>query len=275
MLKLKRGTIPVGFVYGRLTVLSKDPSTDKPIKWVCECSCGIIKSYNPSNIRRGMTKSCGCLQKETVSERTLINRAGERYGRLLVLVRAGFRRESAVWLCRCDCGNQVEVAAPELSNGDTQSCGCLQKERTVQTKITHGKSDSKEYSSWRAMKSRCTNENRDNFKRYGGRGITICERWFNSFENFLEDMGPAPSPDHSIERDDVDLNYEPGNCRWATQQEQMRNTSRSRRVSWNGSEMTLVELSEVTGVKYDLLQARLNRDWSVEDAVNKPKGFRL
>lgn len=266
-----RGVCPVGSVYGRLTVLSKADPVNGKVRWLCRCSCGNVKTYIPANLKRGLTKSCGCLQKELQSERQTVDRTGIQYGRLKAMYKNGFIGDQVAWFCQCSCGNTTTVSSYGLGSGSTQSCGCLQREKASEASSTHGLSNTREYRIWCAMKTRCTNENRDNYKHYGARGISVCSRWINSFENFFSDMGPCPSEQHSIERNDPDGNYEPGNCRWATQTEQMRNTSRSVKVQWGGKEVTIAELSELTGVSYDLLQQRLRSGWCVDDAVNKPK----
>lgn len=266
-----RGECPVGEKYGRFTVVAKDNSASGKTKWICKCDCGVVKSVISSNLRRGVTKSCGCLQRELQSTRQTIDRTGQVFGRLKVIGKDGFKGGQVAWLCQCQCGNTVTVPSYYLGSGTTQSCGCLQRERASEFSRTHGMSNSREYRIWSAMKTRCSNENRDNYKYYGGRGISVCSRWINSFENFIADMGPCPSDKHSIERKDVNGNYEPGNCYWATQSEQLRNTSRSVRVTWDGRSVTLKELAEITGVDYDLIQQRLKGGWDVVKAVTQPK----
>lgn len=113
-----------------------------------------------------------------------------------------------------------------------------------------------EYVSWQAMKTRCENENHEWFHRYGGRGISVCERW-NSFENFYADMGPKPTPDHSIERENNDLGYGPDNCRWATEKEQMNNRSNNVYFQYQGVRITKTQLAEKLGVSVDVLDTRL------------------
>ena len=161
---------------------------------------------------------------------------GMRFGRLLVSGRASARRDGqAYWLCCCECGGTTIAGGKDLRSGHTQSCGCLRIEGQRELRRRHGHAPRKPgghavtptYRSWYGMKSRCLNAKQAAYKNYGGRGITVCERWL-SFKNFLADMGPRPSPKHSIDRwPNNDGNYEPSNCRWATATEQARNRARS------------------------------------------------
>lgn len=143
--------------------------------------------------------------------------AGLRFGRLVVLRRAPPGGPTRKWVCRCDCGAERNINIASLKKGVTVSCGCLALERRTK----HGRSRSPTYSSWRAMRARCQRPSSVGFASYGGRGISVCERW-EKFENFLADMGERPLGT-SIDRIDVNGNYEPGNCRWATREVQDEN----------------------------------------------------
>lgn len=149
------------------------------------------------------------------------NISGKKFGLLTAEKFVCIRNKHTYWICRCACGNTKEVRANDLKSGNSQSCGCV--------KYKHGKTRTTEYHSWNLMKDRCFNTNCPAFNRYGGRGITVCERWRDSFENFLADMGPRPSPKHSVDRINNDEGYSPDNCRWATDTEQVRNRGLSKR----------------------------------------------
>lgn len=135
---------------------------------------------------------------------------------------------------------------------------------------THGMSQTPTYQTWQAMCRRCRDPNFIVYADYGGRGITVCRRWANSFEAFLEDMSERPSKRHSIERIDNARGYEPGNCRWATQTEQMRNTRASKFLTHEGATRTMAEWAECAGISYGALQCRISQGWSVTEALTTP-----
>lgn len=196
---------------------------------------------------------------------------GRTFSRLTVIRRAEQEASKTIpirWVCRCACGNEHEARGALLKNGEVQSCGCLLRESAAQNgraKRTHGMTGSRTYSCWVNMKTRCLNEKNEKFKDYGGRGITICERWMQ-FALFLEDMGEAP-PGMTIERDNVDGNYDPGNCIWATQKTQQNNRRNTVFVTLNGEQMTLSEACARTGVNRKLADKRLRKGWPDDKAL--------
>jgi hypothetical protein len=152
---------------------------------------------------------------------------GQIFSRLRVVEIVSTGRK-AKWLCICACGTERTIRRDALIQGTTKSCGCLVREhlKRGQERTTHGdcrQRPTPEYRAWRGMKTRCMNPKKQHYERYGGRGITVCERWISNYEFFLADMGRKPSPKHSLDRINNNGNYEPSNCRWATKKEQIAN----------------------------------------------------
>jgi hypothetical protein len=201
--------------------------------------------------------------------------ANKKFGRWLVVRQAPSSNCGVqMWECICDCGKEVVVRGVNLSSGGSLSCGCYKTEIKTKHKLAH----TPEYQAWADMKSRCFNINIPSFKHYGGRGISVCSEWINSFETFYKDMGARPSPDHSLDRRNVNGNYEPGNCRWATWVEQCRNQRNNLFVDYQGTKITLAELSEKTGISYPTLASRIARGMTGDESVDTPipkRNFKL
>lgn len=196
---------------------------------------------------------------------------GQRFGRLLVL-RLEMQGKKRYWRCRCDCGTEKTVKTRNLLFCKTQSCGCLKVEVIKRGgNLRHGLAYSSTHAIWAAMKSRCSNPNVRGYNRYGGRGISVCERWRESFVNFVADMGERP-PGTSLDRIDTNGNYTPENCRWATQLVQANNTRTNRFITFNGKTQTLAEWGREMGIPAPLIGERLRRrKWPIERALTTPK----
>lgn len=197
--------------------------------------------------------------------------AHQRFGKLVALRPAGrSHRGSVVWQCSCDCGATIEVTCARLRRGHNKSCGCLKASQ--RTRLRHGHStkngSSGTYSTWSNMLDRCSNPKNSRFDRYGGRGISVCERW-RSFDNFLSDMGARPSG-MTIGRIDNDKGYELANCEWQSRVAQARNKGNTTWICAHGRTLSLAEWSELNGVKQSTIRARIERGWSAEDAVGAP-----
>lgn len=205
----------------------------------------------------------------------LIDLRGMRFGRLVVTRRVSGANSRPRWECFCDCGQECHVDGRSLRGGRQRSCGCLRREASSSAQTTHGLSKSAEFKAWCAIKQRCGNPKTRNFHCYGGRGITVCDRWLHSFETFLEDMGPRPSPKHSIDRRDNDGPYAPGNCRWATRVQQNRNKRNNRRVTIGGETLTVIEWCERSGLQSHVIRNRLRLRWPAESLLLPAKIIRL
>ena len=199
---------------------------------------------------------------------------GERYARLVVLTEVDRRKNHRYMLCRCDCGIEKIIALTGLRSGAVQSCGCLKKQRAIETHTKHGNGrsgrQSHAYRSWHNMKQRCTSLGHPNYECYGGRGITVCERWSN-FMAFLEDIGEPPSHEHTLDRyPNNNGNYEPGNVRWATMGEQALNKRTNRLVTFDGRTNPLTVWARILNLPVSRLRSRLDRGWPIAQAFTVP-----
>lgn len=198
---------------------------------------------------------------------------GYRFGRWTVLEYVAKGR----WRCQCDCGTVRVLAATILHRGISHSCGCLKRERAKANRraFKHGMCYSAEWRAWYSMIQRCYGPNHQAFARYGGRGISVCDTWRQSFTSFFADMGLRPSPDHSLDRIDNNGNYEPANCRWATRKQQAKNRRSNRRYLLHGEWLTVTEIRLLTGLPKTTLLNRLNRGLTIEQAISMRRHERV
>lgn len=270
----------VGMVFGRLTVEGEGPLQGKARRWRCVCECGNKRLVQTSSLRSGGAQSCGCLRSEltkarrAAAPRKVHDVTGLRSGLLVPLRRASPTK----WLCRCDCGNEKEINEHSIRYCQVLSCGCIRDAaarvngRKVQTH-GHASGDYKkrpaEYRAWHGMKIRCSRANVRNYKDYGGRGITVCDEWANSFEAFLRDMGPKPvgAGRYTLERKDNSKGYMPGNCVWATYHAQARNRRSNHKLTYNGKTQTITEWALEVGMSKITLRWRVKQGWPLERAL--------
>lgn len=280
---------PISARFGLLTVSGlpfKKEGKQNHYHVLCKCDCGNEKTVQCYNLTKGYTTSCGCAQRKSASQngRPTVS-LGHEYGRLTVLAGPFKSDGRGPWMvsCRCECGADKIAQFKLIANGHVQSCGCLGPEKAAQRnrdRTKHGHATSAErptptYRSWCSIKTRCLNPNTEGYAKYGARGIDICERWRDSFDNFLADMGPRPSLAHTVDRRKGNLGYFPGNCRWATKREQAENRKTTVWLEHDGATKTLTQLAREAGMSAGTLHSRLEMGWTLEVAISTPVKSRL
>ena len=221
--------------------------------------------------------ACSVEKKKGKIGQGLNDLTGQRFDRWVVLSIHSRKSRKYKWECVCDCGRSAIVCGGSLRSGLSKSCGCLRNEATVARLTTPGDGiggcgPSNEYYTWSRMRSRCQNTNNPSYPDYGGRGITVCERWMD-FLNFRHDMGPRP-PGTSIDRINNNGNYEPSNCRWASNSEQANNKRNNRLIIFNGETLTPAQWATKTGLNRNQIIGMLKIGWSIEETLTLPKVHR-
>lgn len=205
---------------------------------------------------------------------------GQRFGNLIALHLAetkvtetktpGRLRYRRFWLLRCDCGREITADVSNILGGKIVSCGCVKIERIGKLNRTHGLSQTPEYTVWKMMLTRCYDEKHKGYKNYGGRGITVCDRWRNDFTAFYADMGQRPFARYTLERRNNNGNYGPENCYWATLSQNLRNTRRTHLLTYKGETMSLKTWAERVHIPYFTLLCRIRAGWSPVEALTTP-----
>lgn len=193
---------------------------------------------------------------------------GRKFGRLTVIEKVGMTKHNKVlWKCQCDCGNESIVWTHSLISGHTKSCGCIKIERLTK----HGNLHTRIWNIWQTMKRRCKDKTFIGYENYGGRGIKVCEEWQDFIPFYEWSMNNGYRDDLTIDRIDVNGNYEPSNCRWATRAEQSRNKRSNINITYNGETKILKDWAKSIGMKPSTLRARIiSYGWSIEDALTIP-----
>lgn len=249
---------------------SEERSKDGSKQWEFECVCGNKILEVPRIVINGAKRSCGCIKRRDPVE--IEKRIGEKYGRLTILnveYDESKRRNKVV--CKCDCGNITKLFLYQLTSGTTKSCGCFRTESLSSRK----KDDALKrnhyhlYKKLELMKRRCYNKNNENYYRYGGRGITICDEWLHDSRAFIQwaEENGGLCENLTIDRIDNDGPYAPWNCRFVTPKQQSRNISTNHYLEYNGERKCMVEWAEITGLNRNTIQARIARGWPVEKAL--------
>lgn len=270
-----------GKSFGRLLVLEQAPTRVSPkgtkmVYWRCRCSCGNLVEISGGLLRSGNTVSCGCYHKEQQKRNKILqpkDMLGKKIGQLLVVEYAGSKNNFAMWKCQCDCGNPVIVSGADLRNGKRVHCSSkIHKKK-------HGGYGDRLYSVFRAIQQRCYNSKCRQYNDYGGRGITMCQEWRSDYAAFrdwalatgyIEEVLPNGMNKWTIDRINVNGNYEPSNCRWITCQEQQFNKRDNVVLTYNGETKTAKEFSEQYNISPAVLWQRIKKGWSAKAAIETP-----
>lgn len=263
-----------GQTFGYWTVLEYVGSKTHDSMWKCQCICGKIKDIRAGSLKSGNSKSCGCKSQQIIKDggyvrkgtRTIPNLVGKRYGRLTVVsLMPHIIGKPVKWLCKCDCGNERIVDATLLYNGGATQCIECNKP------FSYRKTYPRICNIWGGIKDRCSNPLNDRYSDYGGRGIKICDEWSNSLEDFVKwALKNGYQDGLTIDRIDVNGNYEPDNCRWATAHEQANNTRKNVFITYNGETHSISEWSVITGINRSTLNYRYKHYKNIEDVFEKP-----
>lgn len=262
----KRFKNHIGERYGLLTVIER-PAGHGDYRWKCQCECGNTTYALINNMKRGVTKSCGCLHQNDLT--------GKKFGRLTVLKRVEkLSNGHSKWLCICDCGNIRVAFDTNLKKSYEVSCGCVRREKYISEAKYKGASKDDLYKIWASMIKRCYNPKATNYPYYGGRGIRVCDDWIDKKNGYFLFKGWALTHGYeeglSIERVNYDGDYTPDNCTWIPRKEQMKNTRRTHKLTYKGRTMCLTDWAIELNMNRGTLTDRLARGMTVEEAFETP-----
>lgn len=257
--------------FSRLTVIERT-HTDKYGKWhwLCECDCGKIITVNGCSLRGGSTKSCGCYSRYNTSKQKTANIKGQKFNKLEAIERKGKDKYgNYLWTCACDCGNKIQTTVSHLRSGNTQSCGCYQKQKVQEIFSKHNLKGTRIYTIYQNMKERCYNSNHPAYKYYGGKGVAIAQEW-HSIEDFYQwALNNGYQDDLTIDRIDGTKNYCPENCRWIPMRDQAKNQTSNINITYRGETKILAEWASLLGMSPGALKYRITH-WTLEKALTHP-----
>lgn len=258
----------IGKKIGKLTVLRKLPQTKSYVQYECQCECGnvIIRPY--CTLTKSKEKCCPDCRESKIEDIS-----GQKFGRLTAIKFAGINKaKQTLWECRCDCGNTIIAHKQNLKNGHTKSCGCYNIDVASERTKTHGETKLRIYTIWHDMLLRCYSKKHLSYDLYGGRGITVCKEWKDSYEAFRDwAYNNGYAENLSIDRKDVNGNYCPENCRWANNITQANNTRRNRMITINGETDTLANWCRKYNAPYGRVSSRLRLKWDILEALTTPR----
>lgn len=216
----------------------------------------------------------GAVYVEVNNMGKFIDLTGQKFGRLIVVRRAENKHGRVAWLCKCDCGKEIITTSYLLKSGQSKSCGCYNIDKIIERNTTHGDSKTRLYKEWGAMKERCYRPKHEYYADYGGRGVSVCSEWLDEKSGYKTFKAWAIAngykDDLTLERKDVNGNYEPSNCKWATRIEQANNKRNSQRYKIDGEYLTIAQIARRYGIKYAKLRDRLKvLHWDINKAVKK------
>jgi len=250
-----------GQKYGLLTAIQYLRSSNGAV-WSFSCACGGATELKASMATGGHVKSCGCLGASTRFAGEPIQEM-QKIGELTAVRMVGKQGHNLLWECICACGTTFNATASNIISGNTKSCGCRKRRVSSDALRTHGLYGTRAHCIWQNMMRRCYDTKNLAFPNYGGRGITVCDRW-HDLRNFYLDMGERPKG-RSLDRVNNDLGYSPDNCRWATLTQQARNKRSNTLVERDGIKKTIAEWAEITGIPSSRISARRKLGWSDDE----------
>ena len=258
-----RRDVKPGDRFNSLTIIEEIPKIRKRRRFKCRCDCGNVVEKDLNNIANGSVKTCGRCNYKPI-------RIGDKFGHWTVI--EGPIKDKKTYhkqyLCECDCKNKTHKYVDEqnLKRGLSSSCGCATIESAKNRMTIHGQSKTRLFVIWVGMRQRCFNPNVDCYERYGGRGITVCEEWKNSYETFRDwALSHGYKENLTIDRIDVNGNYEPSNCRWATNKEQSNNRRSNLSITYQGENHNVAEWAEILGINRETIASRYKKGYPIED----------